>query len=167
MRFMKKRISRPAVPSHAFWPAKTRLGGVILLALLAPLLLALGCVSAAAAAHPKPPISLTLIPPSPVTEQITLDIRASVRNDGETARRFTVSFYLDEEKPGQRLHQETLDVAPKTPVGIKFRWPAKGHAGQHRVLLVAQSGETTHRFERSLKIIASDEIGRASCRERV
>lgn len=156
MRSMKNRTPKPAVPNHAFWPAKTRLGGASILALLALWLPALVSVSAAAASHAKPPISLTLIPPSPVTEQITLDIRAAVRNDEETARQFTVAFYLDEEKPGQRLHQETLDVAPKTPAGIKFRWPAKGHAGQHRVLLVAQSGETTHRFERPLEIIASD-----------
>ena len=100
--------------------------------------------------------SLTLIPPSPVTDQITLDIRAAVRNDTDTAKQFAVAVYLDEEKPGSRLHQETLNVAPRTSAGIKFRWQTKGHAGQHSVLLVAQAGEKTGRFERPLKILASD-----------
>jgi hypothetical protein len=99
--------------------------------------------------------SLTLIPPSPVTDQITLDVRAAVWNDADTAQRLAVAVYLDEEQPRNRLHQETLEAAPKTPVAIKFPWPTRGHAGQHRVLLVAQAGERTLRFERSLEIIAS------------
>ena len=46
----------------------------------------------------KPAVSLTLIPPSPVTDQIILDIRAGVRNDGATPQSFSAAFYLDEEK---------------------------------------------------------------------
>ena len=46
----------------------------------------------------KPEVSLTLIPPSPVTDQIILDIRAGVRNDGKGIKTFKVFFYLDDEK---------------------------------------------------------------------
>ena len=112
--------------------------------------------SAQVGATARPAISLTLIPPSPVTDQITLDIRAAVWNDGDTAKKFAVAVYLDEEKPGKRLHQGTLDAAPKTPAGIKFPWPTKGHAGKHRVLLVAQSGDKTLRMERPIEILVSD-----------
>ena len=66
------------------------------------------------------------------------------------------AVYLDEEQPAKRLHQETLQVAPKAPVGIKFRWPTRGHAGQHRLCLVVREGEKTLRVERSLEILASD-----------
>ncbi len=101
-------------------------------------------------------LSLTLIPPSPLTDQITLDIRAAVRNDSANARQYVIAFYLDEEKPDTQLHREVLEVGARTSVGVKFRWQTKGHAGQHRILLMAQTGEQTERFERPLNIIASD-----------
>jgi hypothetical protein len=100
--------------------------------------------------------SLTLIPPSPITDQITLDIRAAVWNETATAKQFTLGVYLDEEKPEKRLHHETVTVAARASAGIKFRWPTKGQAGQHRVLLRADAGGQTRRLERSLHIIASD-----------
>ncbi|MGE5296211.1 MAG: hypothetical protein ACM3VT_15425, partial [Solirubrobacterales bacterium] len=59
-------------------------------------------------------ISLTLIPPSPVTDRIELDIRGSVRNDVDAARTFEVALYLDEEKPEQRLHQAALTIDPQS-----------------------------------------------------
>lgn len=114
-----------------------------------------GCLAQAAATQ-EGRASLTLIPPSPVTDQILLDIRGAVWNDGATARQFTVSVYLDEEKPANRLHQETLDLVPKTPAGVRFRWPTKGQAGEHRILLVAQGCGQTLRCERPLRIFASD-----------
>ena len=104
----------------------------------------------------RPTVSLTLIPPSPVTDQITLDVRGAVWNESDATKPFAVSVYLDDEKPGNRLQHQTLDVAPKTPAGIKFPWPTKGHAGKHRILLVAQSGDKTLRMERPIEILASD-----------
>ena len=105
---------------------------------------------------PEEHVSLTLIPPSPVTDRIVLDMRAAVWNDGNTTNQFAVAFYLDAEAPEKRLHQATVEVAPKASAGIQFRWPTKGQAGSHRILLVAQSRVQTSRCERSLQIIKSD-----------
>jgi hypothetical protein len=124
------------------------------------LMLAATCLAVAAfaqdVAKPRPAISLTLIPPSPVTEQITLDVRGAVWNESDATKQFAVSVYLDEEKPGSRLHQQTLNLAPRTPAGLKFPWPTKGHAGEHRLLLVAQSGDKALRIERAIEILASE-----------
>ena len=51
----------------------------------------------------KRTVSLTLIPPSPVTDQIMLDIRAGIRNETASPKVYTVSFYLDEEKKREPL----------------------------------------------------------------
>lgn len=123
------------------------------LACCAFLLVAWG--SPAGAAEPAQ-ASLTLIPPSPVTDQITLDVRAAVWNHGDTAQQFDLAVYLDQEQPAACLHQQTLEAVPKTPAGLKFRWPTQGHAGRHRLLLVARTGETTLRVPRPLEILASD-----------
>lgn len=104
----------------------------------------------------KPPTSLTLIPPSPVTDRIELDIRGSVRNIDDTARTFDVLLYLDEEKLEQRLHQVALTIGPQSAEGFNFCWPTQGHAGQHCVIMTARSGDVAFRAECPIRIIASD-----------
>jgi len=121
------------------------------------LVLLLAALAADAATNKAdfPQLALTLIPPSPVTDQITLDIRGAVRNLGAQSRSFTVAVYLDEEKPTARLHEEQLVVAPGDARGIAFRWPARGQAGRHRLLLAARSAGQAFRNEQPLEILAS------------
>jgi len=106
--------------------------------------------------RPKPATSLTLIPPSLVTDRIELDIRGSVRNDVDAARTFEVVLYVDEEKPEQRLHQAALTIDPQSAAGFNFCWPTQGHAGRHCVIMTARSGDVTLRAECPIQIIASD-----------
>jgi hypothetical protein len=103
----------------------------------------------------KPTVSLTLIPPSPVTDQITLDIRAGVRNSSQSAANCELTFYLDSETPANLLHRTHLDIGGGEAKAALFRWPAKGHAGRHRIVLVARWSKNTFRAERSLNIVAS------------
>jgi len=100
-------------------------------------------------------VSLTLIPPSPVTDQITLDIRAALRNAETTARTFAVAVYLDKETPANLLYQAQVPVDTHSAKGIAFRWATKGHAGNHRVVLVARSGFQTQRAGQPIEILAS------------
>jgi hypothetical protein len=102
-----------------------------------------------------PAISLTLVPPSPVTAQIALDIRGAIRNNADTTVRFELAFYLDTENPEGRLHQETIELAPKSAAGIKFLWPTKGHSGNHEIIFVAKSGTDILRIQKPLEILSS------------
>jgi hypothetical protein len=104
----------------------------------------------------KPAISLTLIPPSPVTDRIALEVRGAVWNRQQEPQKFDVAFYLDAEKPEALLHRAALDVAPGAALGVSFRWPTAGRAGKHRVLVVARSGAETRRMERPIEVLASD-----------
>ncbi len=70
------------------------------------------------AAEPAPAVSLTLIPPSPVSDRIAIDIRGAVWNREETARAFEVSIYLDEERPEHLLKQTSVTVAPERPPAL-------------------------------------------------
>ncbi len=101
-------------------------------------------------------VSLTLIPPSPVTDLITLDIRGAVRNEADAAKAFDVAVYWDAEVPDRCVHQATLQLAAKSAAGIRFRRPMQGQAGPHRVILTARGKEMTLRCERPLEILASD-----------
>jgi hypothetical protein len=104
---------------------------------------------------PSPEASLTLIPPSPVSDQIILDIRGAVWNQSGAARKYDAAIYLDEENPEHLMYRESLEAASNSAVGLKFRWPTKGKTGRHRVLLVARSGTQALRVERPIEILVS------------
>ena len=101
-------------------------------------------------------VSLTLIPPSPVTDQVVVEVRGALWNRTEAAETFDAAFYLDREEPAALLHREQVAVAKGTAAGTGFRWPTKGRAGRHRVLLVARGGGRTLRMERPIEILASE-----------
>src|ERR1700676_2546174 len=113
------------------------------------------CWSAGSAQN-RPEVSLTLIPPSPVTDKIDLDIRAGIWNNSDLARTFDVSFYLDEEKKETGLYQHKVTIGQKSSAGIKFRWPTKSRVGDHKIIVLCQNGQTIYRTERSIQIIGSD-----------
>lgn len=120
--------------------------------------IATGSTSEAAEHEGRAPakVSLTLIPPSPVTDQITLDIRAAVRNPGETAQTVELAVYLDKELPATLLHREQVLVGAYSAKGIAFRWATKNLKGKHRVLLIARSGGKTFRASQPLVVLPSD-----------
>ena len=103
----------------------------------------------------KPDISLTLIPPSPVTDQITLDVRAGIWNHTDVEKSVLVSFYLDKVKKANRLHQQRIVIAPGTASSVKFPWSTKDKAGNHKIILVTKSGKQILRKERPMQILAS------------
>ena len=61
--------------------------------------LLLGSIAWASASGQQPVARLALIPPSPVTDKIMLDIRGAVENTGKRSRPFTLALYLDGESP--------------------------------------------------------------------
>lgn len=100
--------------------------------------------------------SLTLIPPSPVTDKIKLDIRGAIWNRTDKKETYCVNVYLDNDSEHHLIHKQTMEVNPNSCKGIKFRWQTKGHAGKHRLVFAARSDSHTTRTSRRLEIIASD-----------
>lgn len=103
----------------------------------------------------SPRASLALIPPSPITREVNLDIRVSAYNDSEQTRLATLTVYLDEEKGKNLLHQKEVRLPSGTAAGTAFRWSAKAHPGRHRILLVVKSQDGVQRVEQPIEIIDS------------
>lgn len=101
-----------------------------------------------------PSVSLTLIPPSPVTEQITLELRGAVRNVSTNRCEAEFSFYLDKVAPENLLGRQKIEVSAETSGGTTIRVPAKGHAGDHRVVLTVRANSKVQRVEQPIKILA-------------
>jgi len=104
----------------------------------------------------KPEMSLTLIPPSPITDKITLDIRAAVWNQGRSAEDFEIFIYLDKAEPEYQLYQKKLRLRPCSVEGIRFSWPTQGHPGKHEIVLEVLQGAKRKCLNQKLNIIASE-----------
>ncbi len=103
-------------------------------------------------------ISLTLIPPSPVTDQIILDIRAGIWNKSDLSENVSISIYLDKKEPSKMLYEKSISLKPNSKVGVRFDWPTKGQAGRHTIILVVVKNDSTYETERTLQILESDVI---------
>ncbi len=108
-----------------------------------------------AADDPAPLCSLTLIPPSPVSDQITLSVHAALRNEAAQPKRCEVKFYLDEERESALLHQETRSLPAVSAGGIYFRCSTRGWAGDHRILMCVDDGGRIHRTVQKLTVYGS------------
>jgi hypothetical protein len=113
----------------------------------------LAALAATLAAAPR--VSLTLVPPTPATDKIQLDVRAAVWNDGRSAANFDAAVYLDRESPATELHRETVRVEANSAAGLGFRWPTRDHAGKHELLFTVHAKDRVYRTRRPLTILAS------------
>lgn len=101
-------------------------------------------------------VRLELIPPSPVTDKIVLDIRGAVENNGDSDRQYALSLYLDRESQVTLLHSETIKIAAHGNSGIYYRHSTESWSGQHRIILLAASASGKTRAMRDLEVLPSE-----------
>jgi len=116
--------------------------------------LLIGLFSASAWAQ-HPTARLELIPPSPVTDKVILDIRGAVENDGDPEQQYAISLYLDRETPSGLLHTENKKVAAHSSIGIYYRHSTENWAGQHQLIMVAAGAGSRVRVVRELEVLHS------------
>lgn len=116
--------------------------------------LLVGLASASAFAERKT-TRLELIPPSPVTDKVILDIRGAVENDSSSDRQYSISLYLDRESPAALLHTENTLIQAHGNAGIYFRHSTDQWKGRHRIILVASSKSRKVRTIRELEVLPS------------
>lgn len=107
-----------------------------------------------AADAPASLCSLTLIPPSPVSDQITLSVYAALRNEAAQQKSCEVKFYLDEERESALLHQETRSLPAGSAGGVYFRCSTRGWAGDHRILMCVDDGGRVYRAVQKLTVLS-------------
>jgi len=99
---------------------------------------------------------LELIPPSPVTNKVILDIRGAVENNSDADRYYAVCLYLDRESAATLLHKENLEVGAHRNAGIYYRHTTEPWAGRHRLILVAASPSGRLRASLGLEVLPSE-----------
>ena len=101
-------------------------------------------------------VRLELIPPSPVTDKVILDIRGAVENTHNSEEQFNISLYLDRESPSTLLHTESKKIPAHGSVGVYYRNSTERWTGRHRLILAAKSASGRVRVTRDLEVLPSD-----------
>jgi hypothetical protein len=99
---------------------------------------------------------LTLIPPSPVSDKILLDVRAGLTNNTDKQiKQVKATFYLDKIDEGNIIYEQTVNLDPYSGTLIKFPWKTSGHEGAHKIILEILNNEQKYVREREIEILNS------------
>lgn len=101
-------------------------------------------------------ISMTLIPPSPVSDQIILDIRAGLKNKTSKTQNLQVSFYVDKVSLKKKIHQTNITISPDSVAEVKFNWSTKGQAGNRTIIAEVRNQHHVSIIKRDIRILASE-----------
>ena len=101
-------------------------------------------------------LTLTLIPPTTVTDKVNLDVRAGIVNKGELTKQLQMVFYLNNEDRTSMIYETSVEVAPKSSDCVKFMMPTQGKKGINTIILVVKNGAKVERLQRRIEIISSN-----------
>lgn len=96
--------------------------------------------------------SMTLVPPSPVSDKINLSINGAVWNNEDQSKEYNVSIYFDDEL----LHNEILTVATNSAKGIYFQVPTQNRTGVHQINFITESDGIKEKKTQALEIFSSE-----------
>lgn len=116
----------------------------------------LPCLLTSASCASAPLVRLELVPPSPVTDKITLDLRGAVENSSNVRLLCRISLYVDRQSPVARVEALTSVIAPHASIGIAHRRVTAGWTGTHKIILVAACNGSRIRAERSVLVLSSE-----------
>jgi len=107
--------------------------------------------------EPAPAIetALTLIPPSPVTNRIQLEIRGSVHNTTEQEQEYEVGLYWDRIAPESRITGSRITVKPGQRRLVQHTTPTTAHSGDREIIMVAKGGEQKSQVSQSITVLDS------------
>ncbi|NGM65461.1 DUF4434 domain-containing protein [Sphingobacterium sp. SGR-19] len=104
----------------------------------------------------KDGITLTLIPPTTITNKVDLDIRAGLKNEDAQLKQIELSVYLHAEHADNLLHYSKKLVAPGQAYEIKHVLPTHNLIGKNKIILLVKEGGKTHREIKEIEVIESD-----------
>jgi Domain of unknown function (DUF4434) len=99
--------------------------------------------------------SLTLVPPSPITNKVKLDIRGAIWNKAQQTLDYTVSLYIDNIDASSCIYTKDLRVAPGSNCGIQYRLETEEFAGDRNIIMMVKSNSGTKTLIEPVRIIGS------------
>lgn len=106
--------------------------------------------------HQVPKISLTLIPPTIITDKVNLDIRAGIVNEDNKPLECEVFLYLNGDTDYHLLCKESLSIAEGKSESIKYVMKTAGKTGENTITLVVKSGKLEQKISKKIEVISSE-----------
>jgi hypothetical protein len=113
-------------------------------------------IASALAFGQAPVARLELIPPSPVTNKIVLEVRGAVENGTIKNRQYKISLFLDKETPATLVLVKIQHIPAHAKVGVFYRKSMADWVGRHRIILVAESSGDRIHVEQQIDVLPSD-----------
>lgn len=100
-------------------------------------------------------VSLTLVPPSPITNNVKLDIRGAVWNNSSQPVDYNINIYVDEVRNGNSIYSTNLKLSPGKNGGIQFWLDTKNYAGDRKIIMEVRSPDGINTLHEPISIINS------------
>jgi len=97
--------------------------------------------------------SLTLVPPSPITNKVKLDIRGALWNNSSKPVDYKISLYIDKIQKDDCVYTMDITLQPGKNSGIAFMLNTEKYAGNRKVIMNAESQLGFHSLTEPIKII--------------
>lgn len=96
-------------------------------------------------------VSLSLIPPTTITNQVNLDIRAGIVNNETEKVPMDISIYLNKKKESALLHHSQITLAPEESHLVKKIISTKDKVGKNKIILVVKAGKKSLKLSEKLR----------------
>jgi len=100
-------------------------------------------------------ISMTLIPPTTITNKVDLDIRLGIVNHESTDQEIEISLYLNKEKPNTLLQNITVNIKANGTYTLKHVMPTADKVGNNKILAVVKDKNEIHKLSKDIEIVDS------------
>jgi hypothetical protein len=99
--------------------------------------------------------SLTLVPPSPITNKVNLDIRGAIWNNSSKVIDYSVSLYIDRIQKDLCIYMKDITLQPENNTGIQVWLNTGKYAGDRKIIMIVKSKLGIHSTIEPVKIIDS------------
>lgn len=100
-------------------------------------------------------VSLTLIPPTTITKQVDLDIRAGIVNNDSQKQTLDIFLYLNKKKKSALLHHSQVILEPGQSHVAQEVISTKDKVGNNEIILVVDNGHKTFETNKNIEILDS------------
>lgn len=100
-------------------------------------------------------VGLTLIPPTIITNQVNLDIRAGLVNNENTVQKIDISIYLNKKDESSLLHHSQVTLAPGQSHLVNKIISTKDKVGNNKIILVTTTDKETFETSKNIEVLDS------------
>lgn len=101
-------------------------------------------------------ISMTLIPPTTITNKVDLDIRVGLTNNEDVAKLAQVNIYINNEEESNLLYQTKVNLDADERYTVKHMIPTHDKVGENKIIAVVDCDGKVERLSKTIEVIDSD-----------